>query len=63
MRLTEREDHVMRMLAKGLTTKQVARELELSMHTVIDHRKAILRKLEAPNMIAAVCKWKDMVCA
>lgn len=63
MRLTEREIDVLALLSKGLSTKHVARELELSMHTIRDHRKAILRKLEVPNMVAAVSKWKDMVCA
>ena len=63
MHLTEREIHILTLLARGLSTKHIARELELSWHTVRDHRRAILRKFGVSNMVAAVSRWKDMVCA
>jgi DNA-binding NarL/FixJ family response regulator len=43
--LSEREKDIVTMVAKGLTNKEIAMELFLSVHTVITHRKNIGRKL------------------
>jgi DNA-binding NarL/FixJ family response regulator len=43
--LTPRERAVLEALARGRSFKEVAHELELSVHTVTDHVKAIYRKL------------------
>ncbi len=43
--LTEREIEIIRLVAKGLTTKQMARQLYRSVHTISTHRKNIMRKL------------------
>jgi DNA-binding NarL/FixJ family response regulator len=52
--LTEREREVLRLVARGLPGKQVARELAISERTVKFHVAAILRKLGADNRAQAV---------
>lgn len=47
--LTTRETGVLDLLRRGLTNAEIARELDLSEHTVKDHVSAILRKLGAAN--------------
>lgn len=43
--LSERETEIARLIGKGKSTKEVARELFISIHTVRTHRKNILKKL------------------
>jgi DNA-binding CsgD family transcriptional regulator len=43
--LSEREKDVIRLVAKGLTNKEIADILNLSIHTIITHRKNITGKL------------------
>lgn len=43
--LTERENEVTRLIAKGYTNKEVGNQLHLSHHTVHTHRRNILKKL------------------
>jgi DNA-binding NarL/FixJ family response regulator len=45
-RLTERETEVLRLVAKGLTYKQIAERLVLSHRTVQNHVQNVLRKLQ-----------------
>lgn len=42
--LTEREQDVLILIAKGLMSKEIADTLNISVHTVISHRKNITRK-------------------
>ncbi len=42
--LTQREQEVLALLARGLANKQIADRLYISTHTVISHRKNIVRK-------------------
>jgi DNA-binding CsgD family transcriptional regulator len=51
--LTPREHDVLRLLAAGLTNRQIAEQLVLSEHTVHRHVTNILRKLELPSRAAA----------
>lgn len=44
--LTSRELEVLQLVACGLLNKQIADKLEISLHTVISHRKNITRKLQ-----------------
>lgn len=44
-RLTEREREIMRLLAEGMTSKQVAERLQVSIRTVESHRINMSRKL------------------
>ncbi|MBP7497271.1 MAG: helix-turn-helix transcriptional regulator [Bacteroidales bacterium] len=43
--LSKREIEVLQLVAKGSLNKQIADELNISLHTVISHRKNITRKL------------------
>lgn len=47
--LTEREGHIVRLIARGLATTDIAHELCLSPHTVRDHVKAILHKCDVTS--------------
>jgi DNA-binding NarL/FixJ family response regulator len=44
--LTPREQEVMRLIARGLAYKQVARKLSISIKTVETHVSSVLRKLQ-----------------
>jgi len=44
-RLTEREGEIMRLLAEGMTSKQAAMQLHISIRTVESHRNNMSRKL------------------
>ncbi len=52
--LTEREDQVLRALARGWTNREIARELGITERTVKFHVGAILAKLGAGNRTEAV---------
>jgi DNA-binding NarL/FixJ family response regulator len=45
-RLTPREREVLRLIARGYTYKELARELSISVKTVESHVSAVLRKLQ-----------------
>jgi LuxR family transcriptional regulator, maltose regulon positive regulatory protein len=51
--LTPREREVLRLLAEGLTNRELAERLVISEHTVHRHVANILRKLELPSRTAA----------
>src|SRR5262249_10658491 len=44
--LTERERHVYQLLAEGNINKDIARRLNLSLHTIETHRARIMEKLD-----------------
>ena len=44
--LTDREREVLRMIAEGKTTRDIAAELRLSPKTVESHRNRLMQKLE-----------------
>jgi DNA-binding CsgD family transcriptional regulator len=54
--LTEREREVTRLLARGWSTKQIARGLSITHHTVKDHTKAIYAKLEVTSRAELTAK-------
>lgn len=49
--LTKREKQVLKMVATGYSTKQIAEHLFLSQHTISTHRKNISRKLGFKTLI------------
>jgi DNA-binding NarL/FixJ family response regulator len=55
-RLTEREAEVLRLVAKGLTARQVADRLVLSHRTVQNHVQNTLRKLQLHNRVE-LTRW------
>jgi DNA-binding CsgD family transcriptional regulator len=54
VRLTAREADVLRLLARGRTYAQAARELGVSVHTAATHLKNAYRKLDVHSAAAAV---------
>jgi DNA-binding NarL/FixJ family response regulator len=52
--LTRREQEVVRLVARGLSNKEIAATLGLSEHTVHRHVGNILTKLNLPSRSAAV---------
>ncbi|PRY45845.1 response regulator [Umezawaea tangerina] len=49
--LTERETEVLRLVAKGLTARQIATRLVISHRTVENHVQSTLRKLQLHNRV------------
>ena len=60
---TKRELEVIRLLAKGSSTDEVSKELNISVQTVFTHRKNILRKSKARNTseLVAECIRKGYI--
>lgn len=52
--LTNRELEILRLIKKGLLSKEIADKLCISIHTVNIHRQNILRKMGAQNSIEAI---------
>jgi two-component system, NarL family, response regulator len=52
--LTAREQHILQMLAKGLTNKQIGCALSISDNTVRNHLNSIMEKLEVADRTEAV---------
>ena len=44
VRLTPREKDIRSLIAAGLSSKQIAERLSISLYTVANHRKSILKK-------------------
>lgn len=58
-RLTQREAHVLRELARGKRVRQVAEEAFVAEGTVRTHVKSILAKLDVTSQLAAVAVARD----
>ena len=54
--LTNREEEVLRAMVRGLIKKEIADELEISLHTVDMHLRAVYRKLHVRTQTEAVSK-------
>jgi len=52
--ITAREKEVLNKISFGLTTKEIAAQLFLSIHTVISHRQHLLEKMDARNVAALI---------
>ncbi len=52
--LSERELEVLQLLAQGLTNREVAERLRVSLRTIDHHVSHVLNKLQVPNRTAAV---------
>lgn len=55
--LTPRQDEIMRLLTQGLTTRQIAGQLEISPKTVATHLHLAFRELRCRNRTAAAVKY------
>jgi len=58
-RLTSRESEILRSIADGLTDRQVAEALQLSIRTVETHVSNLLHKLGARNRAEAARTWRE----
>ena len=56
IRLTEREYNVLNYVVCGLTNKEIAEELHISVHTVKAHLEAIYDKFKVKNRVQAAIK-------
>ncbi|HEY8102614.1 MAG TPA: response regulator transcription factor [Burkholderiaceae bacterium] len=56
IRLTRRQQDVLRLICRGLSTPEIATQLGLTSGTVDDHVKALLMALEVKNRAQAVAK-------
>lgn len=54
--LTKREKEILTLIRQGFLSKEIAYKLNLSIYTVNNHRKNILAKLNAGNVIEAINK-------
>jgi two-component system, NarL family, invasion response regulator UvrY len=52
--LSEREIQILRILKQGLSSKEIAAELQISTRTVEVHRHHILKKLKMKNTVSAI---------
>ena len=59
--LTPREIEVLRAIADGLGNKEIARRLNISLHTVKFHVESMFRKLGARSRAEAVTKGWDIL--
>lgn len=57
--LTERETEVLKLVAEGKTTKEIAGELFLTPGTIRNYISSILEKLEVGNRIEAISRFKE----
>ncbi|MCC6189161.1 MAG: AAA family ATPase [Anaerolineales bacterium] len=58
--LSEREREVLHHIAEGLTNREIADRLYLSLYTVKAHARSIYAKLEANNRTQAVAKAREL---
>jgi two-component system response regulator DesR len=56
LRLTQREQEVLDLIARGATNREIAATLYLSPHTVKEHSSSLYRKLDARNRAEAVVR-------
>ena len=52
--LTQREEQVLKLVAEGLSSKEIARTLGLSAKTVETHRSNLMRKLDLHSLAAVI---------
>ncbi len=57
--LTKRENDVLKLVAEGKTTKEIAEELFLTTGTVRNYISTIFEKLEVSNRIEAISLYKE----
>lgn len=52
--LSRREIEILRFMKKGLSSKEIAKNLQLSSHTIDTHRRNMLKKSRARNSVELV---------
>ncbi|MDQ0881617.1 DNA-binding NarL/FixJ family response regulator [Peribacillus sp. V2I11] len=57
--MTERECQVLKLIADGKTTKEIASQLYLTNGTVRNYISVILDKLDVSNRVEAIVRFKE----
>ncbi|WP_282940439.1 LuxR C-terminal-related transcriptional regulator [Paenibacillus sp. RC67] len=58
--LTEQEKRIMRLIAEGLSNKEIGHHLNITGETVKSHIKNVYRKLQVNNRLKALQRTKDL---
>ena len=58
--LSDREIEVLHLIATGLTNREIAAQLYLSLYTVKAHARSIYDKLDAHSRTQAVARARDL---
>ena len=56
MSVTPKEKEVLQLLTVGMSSKQFAKELTISIHTEESHRKSLRQKFGARNLAEVITK-------
>lgn len=59
--ITPKERKVLDLIAQGLSTKEMADQLNISFHTVETYRKTLRLKFEARNSVELIMKASQLV--
>lgn len=59
--ITRREAEILYLLSEGLSCKEIAAKLNISVHTAQKHTKNCYRKLNVHNRIEAINKTKWLI--
>jgi DNA-binding NarL/FixJ family response regulator len=59
--LTEKETHVIDLLARGYSEQDIADQLDLSKSTVTKHLSSVRRKFAVPNRVASAVEYYHRV--
>lgn len=59
-KFTKKETEIIKLLAKGFTTKEIATKLYVSTRTVETHRSNMLKKLKVKNTVELINKAKSL---
>jgi DNA-binding NarL/FixJ family response regulator len=59
-KITRREKEVLKLIAEGLTTTEIAMKLYISPHTVESHRKNLMEKFHVKSTASVLNKVKDL---
>lgn len=54
IKLTKREIEILKLVNKGMFSKEISDNLSISLHTVNNHRQNILQKMNTDNVVEAI---------
>ena len=54
IKLTKREIEILKLVNKGMFSKEISDNLSISVHTVNNHRQNILQKMNTDNVLEAI---------
>ncbi len=54
IKLTKREVEILKLVNKGMFSKEISESLSISIHTVNNHRQNILQKMNTDNVVEAI---------